>query len=918
MPKPDPTYTIEDVWIELTYPNGIVEEFQLEAPNGEGAFQFGFRKVPKLPDYRDAYLKWQRGSAFYQLVVYYNYESHEMDLRKLLVASNIALKFPPAFGQTENYQTADVLLGNSSVVKNYLAGLAMAGSSGEIVPSGSISLEFLGVDAFTEAQVIDQFCWNQSCAADPDDEDPNPPEILDDVTADIFVVGGGATGGYTPGSGIGMDFGGGGGAGGCLYRADQTLLKGVLDFYVGQGGKNDLAANFATGGFAVSASGQTASTKVYYDWVRITLDDGTEYYTDFSEYTTGVIPSDWTVLNGDPARWTVEEVAGATGGKVLQFTGDAGSQNVIYWDDVPARGNVKVEARVYSDGKGTNSRIRVLARSSSADFKGYLCELTGTSSFAFRVARVNSSLFTNIVDDANDNSWSASTWYNMEFNISGAPTVDLDCSFWETTEPGSPLLENTHFLESQAAPGGGQKGEDSWINNYIAYGGGRGQEVTNENLQSGGSGGGARNFSGTVTASGGGGEPGQGVNGRPAVSAQKISGSGGGADSVYDDTTFAFNTSTSGDHKGQDFSDLFGPYFAENYGANGAFAGGGVGAFTRSEADDADLDDLTPTAGAGQGFIGDFSGINRFPTSAQEGTGSGGGAGVNSSSGQLDEPGGNGGRGFAMFGVAIADANKVVGNFHDVFDYNGMRWYVLPFDEDDIQPPPPQLYEGSITVTSAAASSDPGVAPTAQILVNNAPSEDSTDCSISGGNKFNIEWEGTDYCTVLSSSANPEAIAVAVAGFISSSIPGLNAVAGTGFDGRPSIDITSTTAGTTDNGKRVIFGVPSAIEADGGVFNKLEVFLSGGEDPTTIDTPVDILLGKLVFATTANVVADESENSIATKIFNAADGVDTADVSVTQDGTTVYFKSQYRLSIALDIGNTGFSYDVSDMEAVGT
>lgn len=167
----DKTYTIEDVWIVLTYPDDVEENFKLEAPNGDNAFEFGFRKIPKLEDYRDANMKWQRGCYYYQLFVRYQYQSHEMDLRKLLIADNIALKFPPAFGQPENHNQADCLLANESVVKNYIAGLAMAGDSGEVVPSGDLTLEFEGIDAFTEAQLFSNFGWNQSDVADPDDED---------------------------------------------------------------------------------------------------------------------------------------------------------------------------------------------------------------------------------------------------------------------------------------------------------------------------------------------------------------------------------------------------------------------------------------------------------------------------------------------------------------------------------------------------------------------------------------------------------------------------------------------------------------------------------------------------------------------------------------------------------------------------
>lgn len=157
---------ILEVIINLTMPDGSVESFLLEAPNGQDPFKFGVTKVPKLNDYRDGNLKLQRGSYFYQFFADYSYVSHQMDLRNLLIARQIELHFPPSFSNdpATNYQTATVVLQNPEVIKNYFGGIAAATQESEAVPSGSSQLNFIGTKPLND-QEINQFRWSQSDVA---------------------------------------------------------------------------------------------------------------------------------------------------------------------------------------------------------------------------------------------------------------------------------------------------------------------------------------------------------------------------------------------------------------------------------------------------------------------------------------------------------------------------------------------------------------------------------------------------------------------------------------------------------------------------------------------------------------------------------------------------------------------------------
>lgn len=162
-------YTIQDVDIVVTYPDDSTETFTLEAPNGENAFRFGFRKYPILDNYLGGDLSEQRGHIKYQFVGFYEYETHRMDARKLQVAKNIALKFPPYFTAVTGYQSVDVILQRQRLPKNYFQNLPIADPNGDVMPSGNLGLQFVGVDALDEDEVM-AFIWFTKFNITPDTE----------------------------------------------------------------------------------------------------------------------------------------------------------------------------------------------------------------------------------------------------------------------------------------------------------------------------------------------------------------------------------------------------------------------------------------------------------------------------------------------------------------------------------------------------------------------------------------------------------------------------------------------------------------------------------------------------------------------------------------------------------------------------
>ena len=93
-----------------------------------------------------------------------------------------------------------------------------------------------------------------------------------------------------------------------------------------------------------------------------------QYYTDFSEYTVGVQPSDWTQRWQIDQAWTVEADAGAPGGKVLRSPVETGDVRRGWtWDAIDAdadRADVEIFAQIKYTGVAAESDLLLTSRGS--------------------------------------------------------------------------------------------------------------------------------------------------------------------------------------------------------------------------------------------------------------------------------------------------------------------------------------------------------------------------------------------------------------------------------------------------------------------------------------------------------------------------------------------------------------------------
>ena len=178
-----------------------------------------------------------------------------------------------------------------------------------------------------------------------------------------------------------------------------------------------------------------------------------QYFTDFSEYTTGSAPSDWT------ARWVTTNVtysivddAGATGGKVFRAAVTAIGRIGISWNDI--------------DSDGDRSNAEIFTRFRTSIVRAYSATIgpfvrgsgTGTNVTAYflgipdgnkyGVNEYVSGTFASI--STVSFTLSANTWYYSRFRVNGS---DLKAKFWSGAigdEPASWGIETTDTSISAA------------------------------------------------------------------------------------------------------------------------------------------------------------------------------------------------------------------------------------------------------------------------------------------------------------------------------------------------------------------------------------------------------------------------------------------------------------------------------------
>lgn len=190
--------------------------------------------------------------------------------------------------------------------------------------------------------------------------------------------------------------------------------------------------------------------------------------TDFSEYSTGVAPSDWTprwVTSG--VTYTVEEFEGAN---VLQAAVAANGRHAISWDEADAAENdieVLAKVRFASDlsANQTGPRIVIRGGGSATTEDGYTEQLREQPDQA-EVLKVVSGTFSAI--GSSPGSVQADQWYWLRMRVEG---TSIKAKRWVDgdSEPGMWNIDETDASLSSGWIGFGAQTAMTYYCGFFSY-----------------------------------------------------------------------------------------------------------------------------------------------------------------------------------------------------------------------------------------------------------------------------------------------------------------------------------------------------------------------------------------------------------------------------------------------------------------
>ncbi|MDD3906475.1 MAG: baseplate J/gp47 family protein [Candidatus Omnitrophica bacterium] len=170
------------------------------------------------------------------------------------------------------------------------------------------------------------------------------------------------------------------------------------------------------------------------------------FFTDFSEYTTGVKPSDWTERFSASGNWYVREKEGTTGGKCLENGNTLNfGMRLVAWDDIAAKADVEIVSRLRSSVTGGDYNYLVVrAAGTASTMSGYSVGLygNGTGIVLNRLAGAGVAGLA-----IYSYPWQADTWYWMRFRAIG---TSLKAKIWADgeSEPAEWHIDATNDVVS--------------------------------------------------------------------------------------------------------------------------------------------------------------------------------------------------------------------------------------------------------------------------------------------------------------------------------------------------------------------------------------------------------------------------------------------------------------------------------------
>lgn len=171
------------------------------------------------------------------------------------------------------------------------------------------------------------------------------------------------------------------------------------------------------------------------------LSGDTLMWTDFSEYATGAQPAGWTQVWDPTAYFAVADQAGATGGKVLQWSATGQSRNrwALAFDGLGDRTDQSVytEVRVRSLGGGTSTyymgAAAVRVSGTASDERGYavfFVVVPSTGAKAVVLSTWSGGAYVQLGSYTFD--WQLDQWYSLRLEAIG---TSIRTRFWPRGDP---------------------------------------------------------------------------------------------------------------------------------------------------------------------------------------------------------------------------------------------------------------------------------------------------------------------------------------------------------------------------------------------------------------------------------------------------------------------------------------------------
>lgn len=179
-----------------------------------------------------------------------------------------------------------------------------------------------------------------------------------------------------------------------------------------------------------------------------------QFYTDFSEYTTGVQPSDWTHQWATTSAYTAE-TGGGIGPKLLQQTQTSEGVTGLSWDDAGSSANVEllVKVRLHSDTAGIDygggAFIRGSGGSGSATAYHISLDYGGQ---VFRIGRNISGSYSGLATSSTF-TFTYDQWVWYRFRVNGS-SVQARAWLDGASEPGTWALDVTNYEITDAGLSG--------------------------------------------------------------------------------------------------------------------------------------------------------------------------------------------------------------------------------------------------------------------------------------------------------------------------------------------------------------------------------------------------------------------------------------------------------------------------------